>query len=64
MADGDGAVNAGDIDCFVYAVVNGTVCPEAPADCYRVANDVNGDGSINAADIDAFVDAVVNGACE
>ncbi len=56
----DGAVNAGDIDCFVQAVVSGTPCD---ADCSLEAADTNADGVVNAGDIDSFVDAVVSGAC-
>ncbi len=57
----DGAVNAGDIDCFVQAVVSGAACD---ADCSLSAADTNGDNTVNAGDIDTFVAAVVNGACQ
>ncbi len=56
----DGAVNAGDIDCFVQAVVSGAACD---AECSLEAADTNGDNVVNAGDIDSFVDAVVSGAC-
>ncbi len=56
----DGSVNAGDIDCFVQAVVSGTACD---ADCSLIAADTNGDNAVNSGDIDTFVAAVVNGGC-
>jgi len=64
-ANGDGVVNTGDIDCFVYCVVNpGMECPTAtnPA-CSIEGSDTSGDGNVNTGDIDSFVYAVVNGGC-
>ncbi len=63
-ANCDGAVNSGDIDGFVTAVVSGQVAWEAVYGCdYLAANDTNGDGQVNSGDIDNFVSAAVNGAC-
>ncbi len=58
--NGDGLVNAGDIDCFVEAVVSQSECVPGVS---LLAADTDGSGVVNAGDIDSFVDCVVSGVC-
>lgn len=61
----DGAINTGDIDFFVQAVLNGEAGWQAlfggNAPCpYLLSNDINGDGVVNTGDIDPFVNLLLN----
>jgi len=60
----DGAVDTGDIDAFVLAVVNPTGYTAAYPGCDLSRADCNGDGVVDTADIDAFVACVVSGGCD
>lgn len=53
--NGDGLVNAFDIDLFVLALVNPEDYTQQTGLAPQTAGDVNGDGEANAFDIDAFV---------
>ncbi len=57
----DGAVNAGDIDGFVLALVDQSAYAAAYPDCAALLGDCTMDGSLNAADIDCFVQIIVSG---
>jgi hypothetical protein len=58
----DGTVNAFDIDCFVYALVDPLKYCWACPRCNPLNADINNDGQINSFDIGLFVDCLVDSA--
>ncbi len=60
----DGAVDNGDIDAFVLALLSPTDYADAYPDCNIALADVNGDQSVDNGDIDGFVQCLLNNGCE
>ncbi len=67
-ADGSGAVDLSDVDCFVSALVSEadwSACGSAgPPQAYTCVNDANRDGAIDFDDIDAFITCLLAGCGE
>ncbi len=59
----DGAVDNGDIDAFVLALLDAAAYAAQYPDCDRQSGDVNGDGAVDNADIDGFVACLLSGGC-
>ncbi len=59
----DGAVDNGDIDAFVLALLDAAAYAAAYPDCDINSADVNGDDSIDNGDIDGFVECLLAGGC-
>ncbi len=59
----DGAVDNGDIDAFVLALLDPAAYHAAFPNCNIASGDVNGDGGVDNGDIDAFVACLLNGGC-
>jgi hypothetical protein len=60
----DGAVDTGDIDAFVQALVDPAGYAAAYPGCNILNADANGDGVVDTADIDLFVAAIISGGCQ
>ncbi len=59
----DGAVDNGDIDAFVLALLDAEAYAAAFPDCNIAAADTNDDGFVDNADIDSFVQCLLDGGC-
>jgi hypothetical protein len=60
----DGAVDIGDVDPFVTALIGEQSYEEHYPDCDYHNADINADGSVDFNDIDGFVECLINGGCE
>jgi hypothetical protein len=60
----DGAVDFGDIDPFVLALIDEGEYVLAHLSCdWQCNNDINGDGNVDFNDIDGFVECLINNGC-
>ncbi len=59
----DGAVDNGDIDAFVLALLDPAAYAASERFCEIYNGDVNRDGAVDNGDIDGFVQCLLSGAC-
>ncbi len=62
-ANCDGAVDNGDIDAFVLALLSAADYAAAFPGCHIESCDINGDHSVDNGDIDGFVQCLLSGTC-
>ncbi len=59
----DGAMDNGDIDAFVTALLDAELYEALYPNCSILNGDTNGDGAVDNADIDSFVSCLLDGGC-